>query len=258
MTKSQNFVFFGNNFVGREVLSWLIREGYVPILVVMHRPEASYYFDDIKTLAYEANVEVLYHDQVHKLEGVERIREVEPDVGISAYYGYILKPEILDLFKNGIINMHGAYLPWCRGRNPNVWTIIDQAPAGVTLHLMCPSTDTGPILGQRKVDLTPDMTAKDLYRKMEQASLDLFFDTFPEYLAGEISPQPQPKDKGTFHLGAELPDLKKLDLDEEMSVGRTIDILRACTFPPFAGARFVVNGVEYEVNIQIKQVLPNE
>jgi len=258
MTKSSNIVLFGNNYVGREVLSWLIREGYVPVLVVMHRPEASYYFEDIKTLADEANIEVLYYDQVHKPEGIERIRQAQPDVGISAYYGYILKPMILDLFPMGVINMHGAYLPWCRGRNPNVWTIIDHAPAGVTLHLIGPGVDTGPILAQRRVDLTPDMTAKELYRKMEQAILSLFFDTFPKFLEGKISPQPQPEDIGTFHLAAELTELKKLNLDEVMPVGRTIDMLRACTFPPFPGARFVANGVEYDVNIQIKQVVPNE
>ena len=154
--------------------------------------------------------------------------------------------------------MHGAYLPWCRGRNPNAWTIIDGAPAGVTLHLMEPGVDTGPILAQRKVDLTPDMTAKDLYEKMEQAMLNLFFDTLPKFLEGKIQSQLQSEGLGTFHLASDLIELKKLDLDETMPIGKVIDILRACTFPPFPGAQFVVDGIKYDLNIQISRVLTDK
>jgi methionyl-tRNA formyltransferase len=171
---SDRIVFFGNNYVGREVLAWLIKEGHTPVIVVMHRPEASYYFEDIKGLADRAGIDILYYDEVHEPAGIERLRAISPDIGISAYYGYILKPEIIELFSRGVINMHGAYLPWCRGRNPNVWTIVDQAPAGVTIHKMEAGIDTGPILAQRRVDLTPDDTAESLYRKMEKAMLTLF------------------------------------------------------------------------------------
>lgn len=254
MTKPQNIVFFGNNYAGREVLSWLIREGYAPVIVVMHRPETSYYFEDIKALADTANIEVLYCDQIRNPEGIERIRQIKPDIGISAYYGYILKKEIIDLFPMGIVNLHGAFLPWCRGRNPNVWTIMDNAPAGVTLHLMDAGTDTGPILAQRKVNLTPDMTAKDLYHKMEQTILKLFFEKFPDILKGKITPQLQTKDKGTFHYAYELNMLKKLNLDEVVSVGRVLNILRACTFPPHPGARFTIDGAEYDVKVEITRI----
>lgn len=254
MNKSANIIFFGNNYVGREVLAWLIKQGNTPRLAVMHRRKQSYYFDDINELALSSQIEIIYYDQVHTGEGIERIRQTNPDIGISAYYGYILKKEVIDLFPMGVVNLHGAFLPWCRGRNPNVWTIVDNTPAGVTLHLIDPDVDTGPILAQREVTLTPDMTAKDLYLKMEQAMLEIFFEKFPDILEGKITPQPQPKDKGTFHLGAELDELKKLDLDEIMPVGRVLDILRACTFPPHPGARFVINGLEYDVNIQITRV----
>jgi len=48
--------------------------------------------------------------------------------------------------------------------------------------------------------------------------------------------------------------LKKLDLDGTMTVGRVIDILRACTFPPHPGARFVVDGVEYDIKVKIEKI----
>ena len=254
MSKSVNIVYFGNNYVGREVLSWLIQRGNVPRLVVMHRREQSYYFDDIQGLALTNQIEIIYFDQVYTPKGIDQIRTINPDIGISAYYGYILEKEVLDLFPMGVVNLHGAFLPWCRGRNPNVWTVIDKAPAGVTLHLMDSGTDTGAILAQREVDLTPDMTAKDLYRKMERAILGLFFEKFLDIVEGKITPQLQSKEKGTFHLASELNELKKLDLDEVMPVSRAIDILRACTFPPYPGASFVIDGVEYDINIKISPV----
>lgn len=250
----RKIVFFGNNYVGREVLSSLISSGNTPAITVMHRRERSYYFDEIHELAASSGTALLFYDQVRTAEGLNQIREAGPDIGISAYYGYILEPELLDLFPMGVVNMHGAHLPWSKGRNPNVWTIVDRVPAGVTLHLMDSQVDTGPILAQRQIELTPDMTAKDLYACMEQTMLKLFADTIPDILAGRITPKPQTQEQGTFHRGSELDRLKKLDLDEVMPVGRILDILRACTFPPFPGARFTVDGNEYDVNIQITKV----
>ncbi len=240
--------------MGQQVLSWLISNGITPTVTVMHRKERSYHFEEIHELALSSGTEILYFDQVRTPEGLSKIREAKPDIGISAYYGYILENELLDLFPMGVVNMHGAMLPWSKGRNPNVWTIVDQVPAGVTLHLMDTEVDTGPILSQRQVGLTPDMTAKDLYACMEQAMFQLFTDTFPDILAGRITAKPQPQGQGTFHRGHELDQLKRLDLDELMPVRRVLDILRACTFPPFPGARFTEDGSEYDVNIQITKV----
>ena len=89
---------------------------------------------------------------------------------------------------------------------------------------------------------------------MEQAMLNLFYGTLPKFLEGKITPRFQPQESGTFHSAAELKELKNLDLDETMTVGRVIDILRACTFPPYPGARFVVDDVEYDIKVQIEKI----
>ena len=39
-------------------------------------------------------------------------------------------------------------LPYNRGKNPNVWPIIDGTPAGVTLHYIDSGIDTGEIIHQ--------------------------------------------------------------------------------------------------------------
>ncbi|MCH8136755.1 MAG: hypothetical protein IIB77_12305, partial [Proteobacteria bacterium] len=65
---------------------------------------------------------------------------------------------------------------------------------------------------------------------------------------------PQSGSQATFHLGSELARLKTMDLSEMMPVGRVLNMLRACTFPPFPGARFWVAGTEYDVKVEITRV----
>jgi len=253
---SEKLVFFGNNYVGFEVLSWLLKEGYNVIYAIIHRHDNAYYLKEIKDLLGEYKIDTLYFDEIETKHGIGLIKNKKPTIGVSAYYGYILSTDIISLFPLGIINIHGGYLPWCRGRNPNVWAIVDNTPAGASIHLINEKIDGGKIIAQHKVSLTPEMNAKDLHFKIEQAALRLFFDSFSQFLNGKIIPKEQSKEGGTHHYSNELQKLKKLDLSESTTVGTIINRLRACTFPPYPSAYFSANGEEYEVSISIKKKDP--
>ena len=65
---------------------------------------------------------------------LEAIDALQPDIGLSILFDYILRSEFLELCPLGVVNLHPSYLPYNRGQYPNVWSIMDGTPAGVTLH----------------------------------------------------------------------------------------------------------------------------
>src|SRR4029078_10124193 len=102
------------------------------------------------------------------------------------------------------LNVHPALLPYNRGATQNVWPLVDGTPAGTTLHVMEPEIDTGAIVAQRSVETFPSDTAATLYERLEEASFQLFVQTWPAIRDHEPWPQPG---GGTSHRQSELASL---------------------------------------------------
>ena len=181
---------------------------------------------------------------------LEEVTKLSPDVVISAGFRYIVPPEILEVPKNGCINLHKSYLPHNRGANPNIWTVMDGTPAGVSIHRMDEGIDTGPILAQRLVETTFSDTGKTLYEKLEAAQFALFTEFWPKFKAGTVKEIPQ-DDGGSSHQTADLKAIRKIDLDESYLASDLINRLKAMTFPPFNNCYVEIDGERYFLRIEI-------
>jgi methionyl-tRNA formyltransferase len=179
------------------------------------------------------------------------VENVEPDYIVSCGYRHIVPKDILDIPKEGCLNLHPAYLPYNRGANPNVWSIIEGTPAGVTLHYMDAGIDTGDIIARRKVETDFSDSGKDLYERLEDTQVELFQDAWSDIISDSISVTEQDEDAGTYHRTSEFEDLCKLDPDEEIRVKELLDRLRALTFPPYDNAEIEIGGETYYVEVDI-------
>src|SRR5690606_7176717 len=162
-------------------------------------------------------------------------------------------PEVLSLFPLEVLNLHPSYLPYNRGAHPNVWSIVEETPAGVTLHYVDAGIDTGDIVAQREVPVAPSDTGGSLYRKLERAGLELLQEAWPHIKAGRVRRQPQPRDRGTFHRVAQLGELDRIDLDKEYRARDLINLLRARTFPPYKGAYFEDQGRRVYIRLELEE-----
>jgi methionyl-tRNA formyltransferase len=105
------------------------------------------------------------------------------DFGISYFYPHILKPEHWEaLTYKAIVNCHIGYLPYNRGSYPAAWSIIEDTPAGVTMHIVDEGIDTGPILWRRLVPKFPQNTGKTLYDRLSLRMEELLLENFPRIL----------------------------------------------------------------------------
>lgn len=234
-------VYFGNNDVAVEVLEFLVSEGHEIVGLVVHPEGREKRAHDLIDISGVAPSRVFTADVLKTRSARDRLASLEPEIGVSAFFGYILRRRVLDLFELGCVNIHPALLPYNRGSFPNVWSIVENTPAGATLHLMDSGVDTGRIIAQKQIPVRSWDTGKTLYRKLERVCVELFAAAFPRFISGELTPREQ-VGEGTYHRKADVVAIDEIDLDREYTAQALIDVLRARTFPPYPGAYFLDNG----------------
>jgi methionyl-tRNA formyltransferase len=240
-----------NNWLGWQVLQWLAETGEEIVGLVVHPSHKRQFADDIIAAAGVAPEHVFDGSQLRQPAVVDSIRALQPDLAVSVLFGYLLRPEFLALFKQGAINLHPSYLPYNRGAYPNVWSIVNGTPAGVTIHHIAEGLDTGDIIAQQAVAVEPVDTGLTLYRKLERAGLDLFRKTWPGVRAGKAPRLPQASGEGTSHRARDVEEIDLIDLDRSYTARALIDLLRARTFPPYPGAYFEANGKKIYLRLEL-------
>ncbi len=142
------------------------------------------------------------------------LEKADPCLVVSYNYRHIVPEEIIRLLPGRMINLHVSLLPWNRGSDPNVWSIIDRTPRGVTVHQLARGLDTGDVLLQQE---TPpagdDDTLASTYEELNHAVTGLFREGLGDLLSGSCHPRPQ-EGPGSRHrradllslLGGKLPD----------------------------------------------------
>lgn len=224
MSKEVEVVFLGVNDAGMRVYEWLCnRDG------------------------------VFVHSLLTTEEQLRTIEDIQPDYVVSCGYRHIVPESILNVPSEGCLNLHPALLPFNRGANPNVWSIVEGTPAGVTLHYMDEGVDTGEIVAQKKVEKRFSDTGKSLQKRLDDAQVDLFKRAWPELIAGDLDGERQEENAGTYHRTDEFSELCQLDPNEEVQVKDLLDQLRALTYPPYDNAKIEVDGDTYYVEVDIER-----
>lgn len=230
-----SFVYLANNRLGLRVLEWLISVGQRPTALVIHPGDTAKCRDELIAVSGLDSARIREAEVISTPAGRRWLRGLAPSWLVSVFFGYVLPSQALGIPSKGAINLHTGLLPYNRGAHPNVWSIVERTPAGVTVHYMEPSVDTGDIIAQRPVAVDPTDTAASLYAKLEDAAAVLFRETWPRLIAGTATRRPQPSG-GTVHRASDLSRLDRLDPEQLMTVRELIDILRARTFEPHSGA----------------------
>jgi folate-dependent phosphoribosylglycinamide formyltransferase PurN len=78
-------------------------------------------------------------------DSIARLREWSPDLIIFTG-GNILRKQLLEVPRLGVLNAHLGMLPEVRGMSTPEWSLLKHVPVGVTIHYVDAVIDTGPIL----------------------------------------------------------------------------------------------------------------
>ena len=242
---------FLNNWGAWQIAKWLRQRREDIVGLVLQPPDDRRFADEIlSALDFPAD-KIWTANQLRDPETLAKLRELRPDIGISAFFGCILKPELIQLFPKGCINLHAALLPYNRGWHTNVWPIIEGSPAGVTIHYIDPGVDTGDIIAQRRIPIEPTDTGGSLHEKTIRAEVELFKETWPLICEGKNSRTPQDHSKTTGHRKAEVAEISQIHLDRTYRAGDLINLLRARTYPPYPSAYYVEGEQRTYVRIEL-------
>jgi methionyl-tRNA formyltransferase len=190
--------------------------------------------DDVTEAARSTGVPMLPDVSLPSVE--EAVTELAPDCVVVASYDRILPVALLDRCR--FVNVHYAPLPEYRGRATVNWAIINRRPdTAITIHVLVPELDAGPILFQERVPIGPHDTVADLYARLDALQRAHLGAAVERHLAGDPG-APQDESAATY-VCTRLP--ADGEIDWSASTEDVYALIRALV-DPFPGAFTALDG----------------
>lgn len=132
-------------------------------------------------------------------EFVQHIRDLNVDLIISYSAPQIIREELLNTPKYGVINVHGSLLPDFRGCLPSFWYLYcDEKKGGATVHYMSAKIDDGDIIEQGEVDLSDVKTMFQEMKKTKQLGGELMVKAIQDIQNGTVNVRKNDTTQGRY------------------------------------------------------------
>ena len=196
-------VFMGTPDFSVPVLEALIDNGYdvVGVFTQPDKPKGrggKVQMTPVKECALRHDIPVFQPVKM-RLDGLEPLRQLAPDLCVTAAFGQILSQEVLDVPPMGTVNVHTSLLPRHRGSAPVQWAILQgETVTGVTTMFSDAGIDTGDMLLRKTVDIGPEETAGELTERLSHVGAELLIETLKQLEAGTCPREKQDESRMTY------------------------------------------------------------
>jgi len=247
-------VLFASDWVGAEIARFFGEINEIPICLVLDIHDRGNFNKKIIEFLGIDEEKILYYNALEKEETYKQLKQIELDLGILAWWPYIIKKDLISIPHRGFINFHPSYLPYNRGKDPNFWSLATGTPFGATIHYVDEGIDSGDIITQTIIEYDWEDTGKSLYEKAKTEIVNLFRANYHYIKSREIRKIPQPKDRRSIHYRKDIDKASQICLDKKYYARELLNLIRARTFPPHPGAWFIDDGKKYEVRVEIRRI----
>src|SRR5437588_1565993 len=132
-------------------------------------------------------------------EAINQIRALAPDVIVVMAYGQILPRAVLEIPKIASLNLHASLLPRWRGAAPIQAAIAaGDHETAITVMYMDEGLDTGDILLQHKIAISPTETGATLHDRLAQIAPEALLESLRLLAAGNAPRVPQDKSLANY------------------------------------------------------------
>lgn len=153
----------------------------------------------IAAFAREHGLRVETPRRLRSAEGREMLRAFAPDGLLLAAYGQLVPDDLLAVAPRPPLNVHPSLLPRHRGAAPVASTILaGDAVGGISLMVMTPELDAGPIVAQWPVPLTGRETTPELEASLAELAAEVVPAELERWAAGELATRPQDDREATI------------------------------------------------------------
>ncbi len=230
------YIFFGNPEFASLNLKFLIENNKIPIAVVTNPDKPmgrnrKLMPTPVKEVALEYNIPVIEVDKLKDNSLIEKLRSLEPDLFVVVAYR-ILPSVLLDIPKNGAINLHASLLPDYKGAAPIQYVLLNgEKETGVTTFFLTNKLDNGDIILQKRVEIKDFYNAGDLYNVLLKEGSQLLLDTLDLIERGNYPTRKQ--EDGNWHYAPKI-QKKDMRINWNETAERIRNKVRA--FSPYPGA----------------------
>lgn len=201
MTK---LIFMGTPDFSAAVLKGLLDDSNYDVLAVVTQPDRAVgrkkeiKMTPVKEVALAHNLPVYQPEKMSGSEEMAELMTLGADGIVTAAFGQFLPTKLLDSV-DFAVNVHASLLPKYRGGAPIHYAIINgEEEAGVTIMEMVKKMDAGDMIAKTSTPITDDDNVGTMFEKLAVIGRDLLLKTLPDYIAGNIEPEPQDESKATF------------------------------------------------------------
>ena len=201
MTK---LIFMGTPDFSAAVLKGLLDDSNYDVLSVVTQPDRAVgrkkeiKMTPVKEVALAHNLPVYQPEKMSGSEEMAELMTLGADGIVTAAFGQFLPTKLLDSV-DFAVNVHASLLPKYRGGAPIHYAIINgEEEAGVTIMEMVKKMDAGDMIAKASTPITDDDNVGTMFEKLAVIGRDLLLKTLPDYIAGNIKPEPQDESKATF------------------------------------------------------------
>ncbi len=194
-----NIAFIGNAEFGSIILKKLAEEYKLSLAITSPDKKAGRKNNltptPVKRTAKKLSIPVFETEKNSEI--LLKLKEIKPDLLISADCSQIMTKEILELPKYKSLNIHPSLLPKYRGCSPIQSAILNgDKETGVTIFLMTEKIDQGKIIAQRKYTMKKENCLL-LKKRLAEMGADLLIETIPKWIKGELNSKEQ-KGKSSY------------------------------------------------------------
>ena len=170
---------------------------------------------------------------INSPEAVALLRSLDLDVLFVIGWSQILRPAALGTARLGVVGAHASLLPKNRGSAPINWALIrGEHQTGNSLMWLADGVDTGALIDQTVIAITPFDTCATLYDRVAITNRDMLVSLWRRLMAGHRPGIAQPESPEPV-----LPRRRPADglMDWTAPSERVYDFVRALT-RPYPGA----------------------
>jgi methionyl-tRNA formyltransferase len=153
----------------------------------------------VKEIALEEDLPLFQPRNARDGELLEMLNVMKPDISIVAAYGHILPKNLIELPKQGTLNIHASLLPALRGAAP-IQAAIRQGlhETGITIMRVVPELDAGPVLLQAETEIYDDETYGELQTRLAELGALTLLEALALIGAGKAKEIPQDHTRATY------------------------------------------------------------
>jgi len=238
------FFYLAHGIMSLVCLRNLLKEKYFPSFVIIHK---DYEKEKLKETFFEPIIELCnyYGIALIRTKSISELKEKMEgyEFGICLGFMEIIKKEVFEIPKYGILNLHCGKLPEYRGRAPISRAIMNGDEfVTLSIHLMDKGVDSGDILQETKIKIEDNDNVNSMYEKCSKESASSVIECIKKIEAGNpvfIKQNIEPDSKA----------YRKISYEERMinwkdDIKKIHDLVLALT-PPYPCAFSTLNKVDY-------------